>query len=224
MNKMIFSFVVLWLTLASCKKDEALSSVRPEPVNPYKYEFVACNCQPQTKESDAPEYLKAEINGVLVCADKKGGFSESFDNMLINGKIVRQKDTTYYDNLHMIRYTSDSKFMMAIFLENSHALTKAYPYELPRSNPEFCEIGEFQLENQGKITPIMCSWCPDNNWHYYGQFFGNSLKLVVDKYENGFFEGRFSGIIKTGSGRTATVKNGAFRIKLTEIKRDIIIP
>ena len=78
----------------------------------------------------------------------------------------------------MIRYTKDGKLMMGIFMENTHLLTKQFPYQLPRPDPEFCEIGELQLQNQVKITPNMCFFCPENNWHYHGSFLEASLNLL----------------------------------------------
>ena len=224
MNKNIFSFLLFCLFFSSCKKSNDLLIQKPEPIDLYKDEFLPCNCQQEIKENVVSEYIKAEINGISVCADMKGNFGGPYDNILSHGNIIRSTGSTYYDNLAMIRYTQDSKFMMAIFLENSHALTKIYPYELPRPNPEVCEIGELQIQNQQKTTANMCSWCTTNDWHYYGSFFGNAVKLIVDKYENGFFEGHFSGNTRTGSGRIAIIKNGSFRIKLTERKADIIIP
>ena len=124
----------------------------------------------------------------------------------------------------MIRYTKDGKSMMGIFMENTHLLTKQFPYQLPRPDPEFCEIGELQLQNQVKITPNMCFFCPENNWHYHGSFFGSQLKFTADKFDGAFFEGRFEGSIYTGSGRYATVKDGKFRIRIAMIQKDIIIP
>jgi hypothetical protein len=222
MNKSIVLFSLVFSTFFSCKKDNAIENDTPvTEINP---EFLTCNCSIQQEKDAADEYLKASVNGVQVCADIKRGFQESFDNMFTYGIIKRSTGNTYYDNLYMIRYTKDGKFMMGIFMENTHLLTKQFPYELPRGNPEVCEIGEFQLQNQQQITPIMCAFCPTNNWHYNGSFFGNQLKFIADKFENGFFEGRFEGMIFTGSGRSAVVKDGKFKIKLAIINKDIIIP
>lgn len=215
--------------LISCTKKEQQTLPRPidEPniEDIYKDEFLPCNCGTGDAESSIGDFLKAEINGIPMCADLPGNFSEpSFGNMLIHGSIIRPDGKQYYDNLYMIRYTRDRKFMFGIFLENTHALTKQYPYELPRINPEVCEIGEFQLENQHHLTNDMCAFCPTNTWHYLGQFYDMGLKLTVENYENKIFSGKFSGTIRTGSGRLAKVTNGQFRIHLTEIERDVVIP
>src|SRR4030095_2248588 len=210
--------VILFFThlFTACKKESDSGNV-PEQNNPYKNEFAICNCSENKNNETNGEYLKAIINGVTVCADLKGQFIESFDNMLTYGTIKRLTGDTYYDNLYMIRYTKDGKFMIGIFMENTHLLTKQFPYELPRANPEVCEIGELQLINQEQITNNMCLFCSWSNWHYYGPFFGSQLKFTADKFENGFFEGRFEGTMTTGSGRSALIKNGQFRIKLTLI-------
>jgi hypothetical protein len=225
MNKYSIFLFLLFFVFVSCKKekaDEEISAIA-DP------EFTTCNCsiaEPGKPMQD--EYIKVNINGVAVCADIKrnfqGSFQDSFDNMFIYGTIKRSTGDTYYDNLHMIRSTKDGKFMMAIFMENTHLLTKQFPYQLPRTNPEFCEIGTFQFKNQLKMTSNMCSFCPDDNWNYSGAFSQSQLKLTAVQFDNSFFEGYFEGLIHTGSGRYATVKDGKFRIRLTMIQRDIIIP
>jgi hypothetical protein len=221
MNKYsIFLFLLLFV-FVSCKKENAHEQIAAigDP------EFTTCNCSATEPGKSMPdEYLQGVINGVTVCADIKGGFQDSFDNMFTYGTIKRSTGDTYYDNLYMVRYTKDGKYMMAIFMENTHLLTKQFPYQLPRTNPEFCEIGEFQLQNQLKITPNMCSSCPENKWHYKGSFSQSQLKFTAEKFDNRFFEGRFEGSIHTGSGKYATVKDGKFRIRLTMIQKDIIIP
>ena len=225
MNKNSLILILVFFVFSSCKKEKVDEQKITDTTVSADPEFTACNCSvAEPGKGFQDEYLKGNINGVAVCADIKGSFQESFDNMFTYGTIKRSTGDTYYDNLHMIRYTRDRKFMMAIFMENTHLLTKEFPYQLPRTNPEVCEIGEFQLENQLKITSNMCSFCPENKWHYYGFFFQSQLKFTAEKFDNGFFEGQFEGSIKTGSGKYATIKDGRFRIRLTMIQRDIIIP
>ena len=227
MKKLLIPFVIVLLALNSCKKNNAVidNGGPGSTSDPYKDEFVPCNCSEQNGHGDGTgEYIKAEVNGIPICADVAGQFSNSFGNMLKYGNIIRSTGSTYYDNLYMIRYTKDNRFMMGIFMENSHALTKQFPYELPRPNLEYCEIGELQLQNQAKITSDMCYFCTTNDWHYWSSFFTNGLTLYADKFENGIFEGRFSGTIRTGSGRIAIIKNGSYRIKLTQIQEDLIVP
>lgn len=219
--KNISSLLLLsFLLLEACTKD---STEKASSNTLYKDELAACECSVPTKDGTG-EYIKAEFNGIPMCADVKGSFQNDFDNMLKYGLIKRSSGNTYYDNLYMIRYTKDGKFMMGIFMENTHLLTKQFPYNLPRANPETCEIGEFQLINQYKITSNTCFSCSWSDWHYLGSFFDGQLKYTADKYENGYLEGHFSGTILTGSGRNLTVTNGLFRIKLTPIQEDIIIP
>ena len=216
---LLFSLLVLF----SCKKDTYIEPQTGIPYNQYKDEIKACDCSVPDKDNTG-EYIRADINGIPVCADVKGGFSDNFDNMLKYGLIKRPTGNTYYDNLYMIRYTKDGKFMLGIFMENTHLLTKRLPYDLPRPNPEVCEIGELQLINQQHITAHSCLFCDWSDWHYLGQFFGGQLKYTADKYENGYLEGHFSGSMNTGSGRRAIVTNGRFRIRLTEIEQDITVP
>lgn len=223
MNKIHVYFFVIIISTASCQKNNDDSN-RGDTFNPYKDEFIPCDCQPLgTKEEASREYIKFVINNVPICADLKVNYTEFYDNRLLYGNLINGSNVTYYDNLNMIRYTGDWRFSVAIHLTNTHALTKTYPYELPRPNSEYCEIGELQIGNKQKLTPDMCNWCSTNDWHYYAPFYYTGLKLVVDKYENGYFEGHFSGITKTGSGRAGIIKDGSFRIKLTEIKRDVIL-
>jgi hypothetical protein len=223
MRKVIVFFFAGIIGTVSCQKNKG--SNKDDMFNPYKNEFTACNCQPlSTKDEASREYIKFIINDVPICFDLKGNFTESFDNMLTYGRVIRGDSVSYYDNLYMIRYSGDGKFSAGIFMQNTHALTKKYPYELPRSNSEYCEIADLQITNLQKITSHMCYQCSNSDWHYYAPFFGSALKLIVDKYENGYFEGHFSGLTKTGSGRPGIIKDGSFRIKLTEIKRDVIVP
>ncbi|MEO6252842.1 MAG: hypothetical protein ABIO79_06035 [Ferruginibacter sp.] len=220
MNRTCILLTVLFFSFVSCKKDKTAVNNLPET----SQEFTTCNCSIPQGKTAADEYISASINGIQLCADLKGSYQDPFENVFLYGLVKRSTGDTYYDNLHMVRYTKDGKFMFGIYMENTHLLTKQFPYELPRNNPEICEIGELQLLNQKQLTATMCQTCPTNNWHYNGSFFLNQLKFIGDKFENGFFEGRFEGVISTGSGRYAIVKDGKFKIRLTLIQRDIIIP
>lgn len=216
----------LVIFLSSCQKNTGLEKPSAQkPANDiYKNEFTTCTCTESSAKETTGEYIKADINGVQVCADVKGNFFNSFDNMFRYGLLKRPTGDTYYDNLYMLRYTRDGKFLFAIYLGNTHLLTKQFPYQLPRANSEYCEIGEFAVTNQQHITNTTCFHCTWSDWHYLGMFFGNDLVFIAEKYENNYFEGRFEGNMRTGSGRVAQVNNGRFRIKLTHISEDVIIP
>ena len=209
----------LILGLVSCSKDNPVELKSPDTD-----EFVTCECTIPAGKTAPEEYIKATVNGVQLCADVKRVYPEDFDNRLKYGLIKRSTGNSYYDNLGMIRFTKDGRFMLAIFMENTHLLTKQFPYKLPRPNPEYCEIGELQIQNELKITPIMCHTCADNYWHYLGSFYQDQLSYTADRYEHGYLEGHFEGMIHTGSGKYASVKNGMFRIKLTEQYTDVIVP
>ncbi|RYY59146.1 MAG: hypothetical protein EOO05_14205 [Chitinophagaceae bacterium] len=216
--------VLLTIVLFSACKKNPVEPIVQAPEPKYVDEFKPCACDSVAGNESAglQEYIRAEVNGVPICADGKGGFADSwFPNHLRYGTIIRQDGRQYFDNVYMIRYTKDRQWMIGIFLENTHALTKTYPYELPRSNPEYCEIGEIQLENQNQLTNNSCMFCSWSDWHYYGQFFAQGPKLIVDRFENDVFEGRFSGRVRTGSGRTAMVTNGQFRIRLDKREEEI---
>ncbi len=210
--------------MTSCSKQSATTELKEkEKEDPYKNELVACDCaEPLGKVGGVREFIKAEFNGVPICADLKGT-QDTFPNMLKHGKLIKNNDTLYYDNLYMIRYTRDSKFMLALFMENSHLLTKTFPYQLPRANAEISEKGEFQLQNQERLTQNMCQFCTWNDWHYWGLFWENNLHFIADKYENGIFYGRFEGQINTGSGRSIIVKNGSFQIRLIAFERNLVL-
>jgi hypothetical protein len=203
----------LFFSFVSCKKDKVVEN---NNVPETSKDFTTCNCSIPQGKTAPEEYIKANIDGVQLCADVKGNHQEPFCNMLNYGLIKTSTGDTYYDNLYMIRYSKDGRFLFGIFMENTHLLTKQFPYELPRNNPEICEIGNLELGNLQQVTTY--------NWYYYGPFVTNKLKFIGDKFENGFFEGRFEGVIYTESGRRATVKDGKFRIRLTVTQRDIIVP
>jgi len=164
-------------------------------------------------------YIKADIDGVPVCFDVSPGLGDTFPNVLRYGYILRDTGKQYYDNVSMIRNAKNSRWQAAMFFENTHALKKSYPYELPRANPEFCEIGELQLNSLGNYTS--CVWCPENKFNYYAQFWSNGVKITVTGFTNNVFEGSFHGIAKTGSGKTVIITNGKFRMKLVVYKADI---
>ncbi len=224
-KSLLFLFFSGIFVLASCSKQPLKEEVKTiEKEEPYKNELLACNCaEPSGGKVGFREFIKAEFNGVAICADLQaaGVAVDTFSNMLVHGKLIRNNDTLYYDNLYMIRYTRDNKFMLGLFMENSHLLTKTFPYTLPRANSEISEHGEFQLRNEEKLTREMCQFCTWNDWHYLGLFWEPQLHFTADKYENGIFYGRFEGQISTGSGRKITVKNGSFQIRLIVFKRDL---
>lgn len=218
----IIPLLIVIVITASCSKKPVTEELKAkEKVDPYKNELVACNCAESSGKAGISEFIKAEFNGVPICADLKIGL-DTFSNMLVYGKMIKNNDTLYYDNLYMLRYTRDKKFMLALFMENSHLLTKIFPYQLPRVNSEISEKGEFQLQNQEKLTQHMCYFCTWNDWHYWGLFWENNLHFIADKYENGIFYGRFEGKINTGSGRSIIVKNGSFQIKLIAFEKNVI--
>jgi hypothetical protein len=228
MIRLLISLFLAALLVSSCKKNiddnnGCIDLTRPtDPVA--TTEFVPCNCTVNS-EGGPSEYIRAQVNGITLCADLVSGYGGyPFGNMLKYGKIIRGTDSTYYDNLYMIRHTKDQRFELAIFLENTHTLTKQYPYLLPRANPEPCEIGELQLINMADQAGTACFPCTTNVSNYYSQFIANGLTLRADKFENGYFEGRFEGTTRTGLGRTAVVTNGAFRIRLTLLPGNIIVP
>ena len=154
----------------------------------------------------------------------KGSFSASFDNMFKYGLLKRTSGDTYYDNLYMIRNTQDGKFQMGIFLQNTHLLTKRFPYQLP---------GPIQK----CVRLVNSSWSTSSIWRIqcaspatgatgitWGSFWGNDLVFTAERFENDYFEGRFEGNMRTGSGRIAKVTNGRFRIKLTRMPEDVVVP
>lgn len=200
--------------MISCKEEHIINHTteKGEVVN----EFAPCECSVFNEVEVDKDYIKAEINGSYLCFDIEPNFSSNFANMLKYGNTT---NNTYYDNLYMIRNTANGIWQIAIFLENTHALTKTYPYNLPRENPEFCEIGEIQLNKLGYY--ISCSYCPENKYNYIAPFFGSGMKLTATSFQNNVFKGVFSGIVKTGNGKSAVIKNGEFRIRLKLENTDI---
>jgi hypothetical protein len=223
MRLLIVQLILSAVLLISCKKGNDLHpKAAPEKV--YENEFLPCLCDSVTRKEGVlttGDYIRADVNGIPVCADLKGGFTDAFDNMLQWGFLTRDTGLQYYDNLHMIRFTKDKKWMLGIFMENTHALTKSFPYALPRANPEFCEIGEIQFINQEYLHTNNGLLNSQNDRHYMGMFFGNGCKLIVERFENSVFEGTFSGLVWTGSNRAARITNGKFRMSLTQLRKDI---
>ncbi|HYF30871.1 MAG TPA: hypothetical protein VD993_07115 [Chitinophagaceae bacterium] len=204
------------LLAASCAKDHNDGA---EPINSTaSKEFAPCNCSKTGK--DGTDYIKGEFSGVFMCFD----LDDNGVNQLRYGFIYRKTDTTYYDKIAISRRTPDEKFYLAMYLENPSIFSKKFPYQLPRPDPGYCEIGEVQLENVDKRTPNTCYTCSWSNWHYYNQFRSGGLTLYVDKFENNRIEGRFEGVMMTGTGKATTVKNGMFSIRLDVLNQDVHIP
>ena len=203
----------------SCSKDEEAS--RPDPVNPEQViqEFDSCTCTAKPGKDLDSEYIRAEINGIPICFDKDPALGDTFPNMLKYGVIIRDTGNQYYDNLYMIRNAANSHWQLALFFENTHALTKKYPYYLPRTNSEVCEVGELQLNDLDNY--VSCAWCPENKYNYWANFFSNGVSMIVNSFDNNVFQGTFQGTVTTGSGKTATIRNGAFRIRLAVFQSDI---
>ena len=210
----------LLLTMFACKKEN--DPVNIQASQTIAKEFDTCRCSVLNVKGEESQYIKAEINGVPMCFDQSAAVGDTFPNMLKHGFIIRDTGNQYYDNLYMIRNAKNSRWQAAMFFENTYALTKKFPYELPRANSEVCEIGEFQLNNLDHYAP--CAWCPENAFNYYGPFWGNSLKMTVLSFHDNVFEGVFSGRIRTGSGKTVIITNGRFKIKLVVFKSDIKVP
>ena len=182
-------------------------------------EFDTCNCSsPEGKEWD-DEYIKADINDVPVCFDQSPSLGDTFPNTMRYGFILRDTGNQYYDNLCMIRNAKNSHWQVALFFENTYALTKTFPYQLPRENSEVCEIGELQLNNLDHY--ISCAWCAENTFNYFALFWRDGVKMTVTSFNDNVFEGIFSGTLSTGSGRRAVLTNGKFRIKLVVFRSDI---
>lgn len=207
------------ILVISCRKDEV--SIQPGPVDPQPVakEFDSCNCSPLSAKDNDSQYIRAEINGVPICFDSDPALGDTFPNMLKYGFILRDTGNQYYDNLYMIRNAANSHWQLALFFENTHALTKKYPYYLPRANSEVCEVGELQLNDLDNY--VSCAWCPENKYNYWANFFSSGVSMIVNSFENNVFQGTFQGTVTTGSGKTATIRNGAFRIRLAVFQSDI---
>jgi hypothetical protein len=212
-----FPAMLLAALLFACKKD--ISPAAAVPVITSIPEFDSCDCKAGPGKPGEDEYIKATINGVPVCFDQKPAMDDTFPNVLRYGFILRDTGKQYYDGVAMLREASNSHWQAAIFLENTHALTKTYPYDLPRANPEVCEIGEFQLNNLNHY--VSCAWCPENTFNYWAPFFGSFLKMKVTSFNDNVFEGTFEGTANTGSGKSVHITNGQFRIKLILYNSDI---
>ncbi len=215
-EKILYLCLIMAMFNFSCTEEETVTiATPPEEKGVYlkPSEFTACECTAVAgAEGFEADFIKAEIDGVPVCFDVDAGFSGSFGNMLKYGLLTSPARSGYYDNLHMIRNAKNSHWQIAIFLENSHALSKTYPYHLPRPNPEYCEIGEIQLNDRLNYTS--CTFCPENKYNYYARFFGSGMKMTATSFKNNVFRGVFSGTMKTGNGKSVTINNGEFRIRL----------
>ena len=167
--------VLLSAIILSCGKNEV--NIGPQPDNPVHQvvaEFDSCNCSPLPGKEIDSQYIRAVINGVPVCFDADAQLGDTFPNMLKYGFILRDTGEQYYDNLYMVRNAAKGNWQAAMFFENTHALTKTFPYELPRTNPEVCEIGELQLNDLGHY--VSCSWCPENKYNYNASFVQYGVK------------------------------------------------
>jgi hypothetical protein len=216
MKLLYFCFIIGFL-LASCKKESITD--QNDPVQ--KKDFDTCNCTVQAKSSDNATYIKANIDGVPVCFDQMPPINDTLANILTHGYILRDTGNQYYDNVSMIRMARNTNWMFAIYLENTYALSKTYPYKLPRLNPEICEIGEMQINNLGHY--VSCTVCSANTWNYYAPIYAGGISMTVNSFDNDYFEGTFQGYMQTGSGKEVHISNGVFKIKLIVTETNITI-
>ena len=196
--------IIILVLLIGCNKN---ISSNQESVT-IKKDFVSCQCTISNETGADRGYIKAIIDGTPVCFDQLPAYmGDTFPNMLKYGLI----GNLYYDNLYMIRNSPNGDWQAAIFLENTHALTKTYPYQLPRANPEVCEIGELQINNLQ----------PNSNLNYAASFYGGGLNLTAMSFQNNVFEGDFGGRLVTRNGKNIFISDGHFRIKLKVFKSDL---
>lgn len=199
MRKILLFFALTTLFFACRKTEDA-------PLTDGLNRFEACACSDTSSKGIEADYLSAVIDGIPICFDvPPPGMIDTFPNFLKHGYIKRDTGDQYFDNLYMIRSSHDGKWQLGIFLENTHALERDYPYTLPRPNKYICEIGEFQLLNLEHF-----------NYDLYGPIYDNAMKLTVTSFRNNIFEGSFSGTLNTFK-----VTNGKFRIRLIVLEEII---
>jgi hypothetical protein len=215
MKLLYFCFIIAFL-FTSCKK-ESMTDPK-DPVQKNK-DFDTCNCTAHVKSSINATYIKANIDGVPVCFDQLPPLNDTFANVLAHGYILRDTGNQYYDNVSMIRMAGNTHWEFAIFLENTYALSKTYPYNLPRPNSEICEIGEMQINDLDHY--VSCTLCPENTYNYYAQIYAGGVSMAVNSFDNDYFEGTFQGYMKTGSGKEVHITNGVFKIKLIVTETNI---
>lgn len=209
MKLAIFCCVILLTLAIACKKSPRAS--QPAILEPVM-QFDTCACSTNTKITN--DYISAVIDGVPVCFDAfPAGLPDTFPNHMRYGYIGRDTGDEYFDNVNMIRNSADSKWQLGIFLENTHALKRSFPYDLPRPDSYYCEIGQLQLISQEHF--IHCFDCASSNgYSYYSQFFRTYMKMTVTSFDNNIFEGIFSGTAYSSMAKPVTITNGKFRIKL----------
>jgi hypothetical protein len=177
--------------------------------------FDSCACSTNASKPLEDDYISAEIDGVPMCFDvAPPGLPDTFSHHMRYGYIGRDTGDQYFDNVYMIKNSTDGKWQIAFFLENTHALDRQFPYSLPRPDPYYCEIGELQLISQEHFSP--CSECAGTNtYSYYSQFWTNyNVKMTVTSFDNNIFEGVFSGNIFSRAAKPAKITNGKFRVRL----------
>src|SRR5689334_21070063 len=156
----VFS-IVLFLSCNKQHEDSTFTS--SEPISK---DFQPCDCSSSGKNGP-DEYIRADLGGSTVCFDVMPSVPDTFANFLKWGYLISDTGRQYYDNLYMIRNASNGKWMAAIYLSNTHALTKTYPYELPRFNPEYCETGDMEIDLL--FHDVGCLICPENQYNYFAQ-------------------------------------------------------
>ena len=214
--KILYFFCAIGFLITSCKKENIAAET--QTAQQKVKEFDTCNCAQNVKGGNG-EYIKAIIDSVPVCFDQMPAMNDTFANTLIHGFILRDTGNQYYDNVSMIRNAANSHWQFAIYLENTYALSKKYPYNLPRPNSEVCEIGEMQINDMNHY--VSCTMCYENAYNYYAQIYANGVSMTVNSFDNGYFEGTFQGVARTGNGKWVSITNGVFRIRLIITQNNI---
>ena len=185
--------------LSSCKKEKEV--VKTTPVD-------TKNIFPNNVVSDSrgEYYIEAEFNGKKLCMSPTTAPRDTFSNAY-----YFITETMNLDQLNLIRMNNERSAQMQIYFGQSTMITRPIPYILPHANLAFCEFTQFQFydERQRHGTEN----APNDDYTYQGTT-NTGMSLRVNSFYDNIIEGTFEGTLKTNTGKTLLVKNGAFRIKI----------
>jgi hypothetical protein len=212
-------FALLVLTLVSCTKDSSTTD-SPQPTPPQKTNTVSATAFLKDVRSDKESeyFISGEFDGQKIYLASTLGNMYPSNDTIMNAWYL--DESIGLDNMHLIRENQDMSAMIAIYFTATKINTQTFPYYLPHANLAYCEHAEVELTNMKRPYGIIQNG-PQDDYSFWGYTYPSNhfVNVTVSSFVNNVMEGSFEGTITTSTGKSMTVKNGRFRIRIMTISK-----
>lgn len=159
--------------------------------------FVSCR---QDIEPDY-DYISFEMDGNPV--ELKAEY-DPFWNTYIK--------STNQDQLGLVLQDENKEILGQIHVINSDFLNKTLPYTIDKQREVLSE-GSAELSLIDLTTSVDTVFGNNDSINYVG-FSYHDFSLTINAFEDSVLRGDFFGVLKTQTGKTKTISNGQFRVKI----------